>query len=274
MINKICLLKIINNQKRFNLLNFSNSSWHRVDYKDLTVFFHAEQLPKKDNPSHRHCDLTSFVLYWKGQPILIDTGRFNYIIDDSLGNYGVSARAHNSLTINTLEPQAGVNTTRLPGFYRSSKVNTRNNNDNDEFKFELEHNGFRRLFGDAIMHTRAFSISDGIFTMEDRIDGKKNHHIDTYFHWSPEIKVIKNEDNSSFFIESSDNQRFKGLFSYNHMQKNDRILKQDLVKTRINANGTGWYSPIYGLKQKTTTLNFFQEVKLPVINRYSLEWEV
>jgi len=264
----------INNQKLTNFSSFPNSSWHRVDYKEVTVFFHTEQLPKKDNPSHRHCDLTSFAFYWKGQPILVDPGRFNYRIGDPLGDYGVFAKAHNCLTIDGFEPQAGINTRRLPDFYRTSNVKTKYHNNSEEFKFEIEHDGFCRLFGDSIIHTRILRLSKGCFLIEDRLDGRKIHQLDTYFHWNPQIKLTRINGDPNLFIVNIDNNHFEGTFRYNAIQKDDVLLQPDLTEATINANNTGWYFPKYGKKEKTTTLVFSEKVKLPFTNRYSLEWSV
>ena len=71
------------------LISFPKSGWHRVNSNDITLFFHTNPVPEEDNPSHRHNDLTSFVLYYKGRPILIDIGRFNYNVDHSIGAYGL-----------------------------------------------------------------------------------------------------------------------------------------------------------------------------------------
>jgi len=254
--------------------SFPKSYWHRVNFNDATIFFHTEQLSIKANPSHRHCDLTSFVFYWKGQPILIDPGRYNYRTDDPLGIYGISAKAHNSLVIDGLEPQAGVNTRRLPGFYRSSRVQVRNDCDAEEFIFEIKHSGFCRLFGDPIKHTRHFSLSDEYLWVEDRIYGKNVHELETYFQWSPKIKLNRIHEDSNLFNVITDNKWFKGTFRYNQIQKDDGLLQSDLIQGQGNSNIAGWCFPEYGLKEEATTLIFSEKVKLPVIRRYRLEWKV
>ena len=89
-------------------------------------------------------------MYYKSKPILIDVGRLSY--NDSPGQYGYSAQAHNSITIDDFEAQAGINNRRLPDFYRKSIVNTDYFVDEEKFILTIEHNGFQRLFGDPITH--------------------------------------------------------------------------------------------------------------------------
>ena len=236
--------------------------------EDVMLFFHTDPIPKKDNPSHRHNDLTSFLLYYKGKPVLIDVGRFSYNIDDSIASYGYSAKAHNCLTVDELGPQAGINNRRLPDFYRSSRVITQYSLDSSQFKFEIEHDGFSRLFGDPIIHKRVFILSKGCFSIEDELNGKKKHHINTYFHWSPKIKIIKNDDRN-FRVNSLKDNQFEGLFHY----KCDGLSDDNFQSTLINDNNSmGCYFPNYGKKEKITTLYFSQNLKLPIVNKYILEW--
>ena len=99
-------------EKFANFTSYPNSGWHRVDSKDIVIFFHTDPIPQKDNPSHRHSDLISFVFYYRGRAIFVDVGRFSYN-NNQLGNYGYSAIAHNSLTIDKYEPQALIKNRKL-----------------------------------------------------------------------------------------------------------------------------------------------------------------
>ena len=88
------------NSTKFGEFNtFPESGWHKFTSENITIFFHTETISLKDYPSHRHSDLTSFVFYFKNLPILVDTGRFNYISNDPLGSHGFTAKAHNSILI-------------------------------------------------------------------------------------------------------------------------------------------------------------------------------
>jgi len=251
-----------------DFISYPDSGWYRVNSNDVIIFFHVDAIPKKDNPSHRHGDLTSFVLYFKGQPILVDPGRYNYCIGDPIGCYGYSARAHNSLTVDKLEPQAGINNRRFPDFYRSSNVITNYSICPDQFQFEVEHNGFCRLFGDSIVHNRIFKLSNGHFRVIDKLKGKNKHKINTYFQWGPNLTLTEN-DYDGFDVNSHNKQLFKGIFKYK------TLLTFDDIKLDINnSNGMGLYFPNYGVKEKIVSMNFSQKVKLPINNEYSLRWKV
>ena len=252
-------------------ISFPKSGWHRVNSKDITLFFHTNPVPEKDNPSHRHNDLTSFVLYYKGRPILIDIGRFNYNVNHSIGSYGCSAKAHNCITIDEFGPQAGITNRRLPDFYRSSKVTTDYSINSDQFVFKIEHSGFCRLFGDPIIHKRIFKLSSGSFSIEDELNGKKRHHIDTYFHWDSDLSLKKVED-GNFIVKDIINKQFKGVFQYENIKRHSENFQSRLFNDC--PDGFGCYFPNYGLKKKITSLVFSQYEKLPIINKYSLEWKV
>ena len=61
----------------------------------MTFFAHAEASNGKLRSDHRHLDLGGFVLYYAGQPLLIDCGRCDYTQSDA-SVYGYSASSHNT----------------------------------------------------------------------------------------------------------------------------------------------------------------------------------
>ena len=252
-------------------ISFPKSGWHRVNSKDITLFFHTNPVPEEDNPSHRHNDLTSFVLYYKGRPILIDIGRFNYNVNHSIGSYGCSAKAHNCITIDEFGPQAGITNRRLPGFYRSSKVTTDYSIDSKRFEFIIKHNGFSRIFGDSVKHTRIFNLSSGHFSIKDKLMGKKNHKIKTYFHWGSDLRLKKN-DKQGFKINDLIGKGFEGFFYSQSEGTINEKFQSNLINN--NNNGMGYFFPNYGIKEEITTLVFSQDERLPIVNKFSLEWKI
>jgi len=214
--------------------------------------------------------LLSFVLYYKSKPILTDIGRFNYNITDEIGTYGYSAKAHNSLTIDGLDPQAGINNRKLPDFYRSSKVTTDYSIDSKWFEFIIEHNGFCRLFSEPVKHKRTFKLSNGYFSLEDNLRGKKKHQVNTYFHWAPGLN-IENNNNGSFMVSTTIKQVNKE-FHFSKITNGYETSQSKLFNA--NSSGLGWSFPNYGLKEKINSLGFFQQAKLPIINKYTLEWNL
>ena len=254
-----------------NFISYPKSGWHKVISKDVTIFFHTDPIPDRDNPSHRHNDLTSFVFYFRGEPILVDIGRFNYNYNHLIGSYGFSAKAHNCITIDDFGPSAGVNNRRIPDFYRSSKVQIKHLITSDQFQFEVSHNGYCRIFGDKIFHNRKFILSEKKLVIIDELKGFKKHNICTYFHWYPMLKLIKS-DQMLFSVLSRKDNHFNGIFKYIRGLGNKSEIKSSLLFD--NYDGLGCYFPNYGTKRRSYSLVFKQNEKLPIINKFNLEWGI
>ena len=208
-------------------------------------------------------------MYYKSKPILIDVGRLSY--NDSPGQYGYSAHAHNSITIDDFEAQAGINNRRLPDFYRKSIVNTDYFVDEEKFILTIEHNGFQRLFGDPITHKRIFTLSKTYFKIEDQLLGMKKHKLKTFFHLAPGMSIIQNEDSSL----SIDHNKIKNYKSILRLETKCSEFESSKIEIhRGSSLGYGWYFPNYGIKEAITTLIYSQDINLPMTNYFKLEWEV
>ena len=249
-----------------NITSYPKSGWHRLDSKKVTLFLHTDSIPIKDNPSHRHSDLLSFVFYFNSKPIFIDVGRLNYDSNDLLGSYSYTAKAHNSMTIDQFDPQAGINNRKIPDFYRSSNVLTNYKLDSDKFEFIIQHNGFNRIFNSKIHHQRKFKLFNDSFIIEDRLLGKKSHIIDTYFHFDPNIILSKNEENS-YTIKN----RKENIF-FNFSDNNNGLTKSNSIIVNSSSSGLGWNFPNYNIKEKTNSLVYSQKEQLPITNIYTLKW--
>ena len=79
------------------------SGWFRLAYDNITIFWHVEPEGAPLFPSHGHCDTGSFVMFVEGEQLLIDPGRFSYV-DNNEGIYGITATAHNQVTIDGYGP--------------------------------------------------------------------------------------------------------------------------------------------------------------------------
>lgn len=266
----IFLILISKINSSFKILSYPESGWHRVDSDIVTIFFHTDPIPNKDNPSHRHSDLLSFVFYYKTEPIFIDVGRLNYNLNDSLGEYGYSGRAHNSVVIDGFEAQAGINNRKFPDFYRHSHVSTEYNLDSEIFEFIIRHNGFCRLYGKKIKHTRSFSLSNEHFIIEDNLTGGNVHEIKTYFHCAPNLGLSKiSDENYLICTKNTNSQQNKFQFSYN----NNLSKKFDSEVFKGKSDGLGWHFPAYNKKEKISSLVFSQNINLPIINTFTLKWD-
>jgi hypothetical protein len=252
--------------------NLHKSYWSRCDYENFTLFMHYE--PKNNSTrfaSHRHSDLASFMLYHKGIPLIIDTGRFSYDNQDQLGQYGISPMNHNSVTIDGLGPQAGARTLSLPLFYSSCDVAISKTHIDNQIIIELTHNGFNRLVGDNVKHIRRFGIGYNCFWLEDIITGNKSHQINTYFHLSSGIDILSLDDCKNSFSFNETSGLFRGILKVIDKGKPISNLEKTVYNGILSPNPAGWYSTEYGIMNKTNTIIYNETSFLPYHKRFQLE---
>jgi len=246
-----------------NVQFYKKDGWIRIDWGIFTLLWHIEPTGTPLFPNHAHCDTLSFCLYVKGFPVIVDPGRFNYCKE---GLWEVRACSHNSITIDGLDPFPFNR--KLPYCYSASNVKFHaEKENNDIFKLVISHNGFRRLYGDEVSHSRFFIVSPSQIIIEDKFIGQEAHEVQTFFHLYPEVVVTPYEDYSFLFkisniVQSRNlNIRFKG---------EQKFLKAHVIAAEKN-NRYGWYYPAYGRKMPTQAIIFLNKVKFPYSQRFILE---
>jgi len=255
------------------LETFPLSGWYRLDLDRLTLFWHVEPAGAPSFVSHGHCDTGSFVLYWDGSAILTDPGRLNYREDDALGMYGVSARAHNNVVLDGLEPFVYKNPNRLPPSYRCGQVQVQWKAEPRGLSFWIEHAGFRRLAGDAVSFRRTFTVRPHEVIIEDRLDGRSWHTVETFFQWSPGVQVTREGEGGGRFAVRNRNGDFAGSFwSEPSGPPGEGDSRWRHVRGEASPSTGGWYFPGYGARAEAPTLIHESRTRLPRVQRYVLKW--
>ena len=254
--------------------SFSHSNWTRFDQENVTMIWHHEPInAKTTKPSHRHNDICSFVLYINGQPILVDTGRPTYNLNDPFGNYGVSAKSHNSVIIDDFEPQVGVRTQRFPVFYSKTNLKIKITEKDNYHRIEFIHDGFSRLRTDKIIFSRSFEIYENYIIIKDSFKGSKEHITSTFLHWYPNLIININKSDSTLVEFRNLDSSVAGTLKcsgYNNISHNpDFLLYQGETKDGI----AGWYSNEYGKKIECFTLQIKEKMFFPATRQYRIEWK-
>lgn len=158
--------------------------WYRLDYAGWCAIWHAEGSAGPAIGSHAHHDLGSLVLFRHGAEVLIDPGRLNYEGGSAEGNYGVSAQAHNSVVIDGLAPMLSTRDRFVPARYRQASVTVSWGPVEGGQELRMEHDGFARLHGGAVLHQRRFLFSPEEVTIKDRLGGRGARRVGFQFHFA------------------------------------------------------------------------------------------
>jgi uncharacterized heparinase superfamily protein len=92
-------LSVVDNPATQNLTShLATSGYHVLRQGDLEVAFDGAAPCPKDLPPHAHADCLSIDVYWRGQPLIIETGTSQYG-SGPVRNYERSTCAHNAIAL-------------------------------------------------------------------------------------------------------------------------------------------------------------------------------
>jgi len=258
------LPKNVNNIENLpkGLTSYKDAGYCSYRGKNFSIYIYQNPKGHVASWSHGHSDACHLILYFRGEPFLIGTGRLNYK-NNLISKYGRSIRSHNSIQIDSKEPMIihGLNAypeLMLDGYY-SNELKIDPIISNNECIIKLHHNGYKRLFGDLTI-SRTIKISDYRVSIEDKIKGSRPHFIKSFFHFSPEVKNIKKFNDKYHMTLKSNNIAFTH-FTAGSSSNN----------CHSNEDNFGLCFPQYGEKIQTSTIIFSQNDALPIINKYIFE---
>ena len=207
LINKISQLYSFNFNCRIK--NILSSDW--ALYKKKEIFFASSISNKINNlrSTHQHNDLTSFVLFYRSFPVIIDLGRYDYT-KNQVSLYHHSSFAHNSIFIDglSLHPQLFYkNFFPNEYFKKFIKKNTIIKMVNG---FKIITDGFKR-YNLLSNYTREFKLFSNRLIIEDRISSTVKREIKLIYNLSNHLKLLSNSNNSITFLLN----KKKILFDFN-----------------------------------------------------------
>lgn len=200
------LLGISRDEKKLN-----NHHYPILENNNLRLMMSCAEHQPSYNPAHSHDDLTSILLWYKNEPILVDTG--NYCYDETEErDYSRSTKAHNCFTINN-ENQSEM--WKIFRIGRRSKILQKNISVNE---ISCSHNGYKRF---GVIYSRTIKKIDSGFEIIDNFESKNNKSHKIYFHFHPETNLAKIENT----LEINDTIRIKFQFNNWSMIETDYYPK-------------------------------------------------
>ncbi len=251
-------------QGKYLFRSYEDSGWYRLDYGEIVLLLHA--CPSGPIPlySHGHNDIFSFVLYWKGCPLIIDPGRFSYL-PAPFGTYGKSSSAHNTVTVDGFDSYP-LNRGIYPTKYRKGNAEVMWENRTDGFYFKVSHDGFSRIDESIIAYRDLFITKDSI-RIRDSVNGKGPHSIKTFYHFDECVKV-----------SAADSGTMPGLKLDIEGKSVDFRMKTEgfnpdvrLINGQKGPHPAGWYFPEYGKALPVTTCVIETSKELPYHAEYKME---
>ena len=174
-----------------------DSGYRRLDSENFTLFANMGSIGPSYQPGHAHADELGFELFYKGAPIIVDTGVSTYEKNDRR-LLERSTRSHNCVV-------SGSNSSDVwSGFRVGWRANIKIGAD-DDHKLTAEHNGF------GTITSRTFdSTVTGQMTITDELvyqSNLKGYYGKGYLHFHPDVN-IEQIDETTFLINSQINLSF------------------------------------------------------------------
>lgn len=221
--------------------HFPNAGYSviRLD-NGTTVTFDHGPLGMAPLYNHGHADALSISVTKNGEQILVDPGTYRYNNVPEWRKYFKGTRAHNTVTIDGVD-QAVQET----GFIWGKPFKTelvRREETESTILLQAVNDGYARL-KQPVKHKRTVLLADdACLIIKDTFLGKGYHDYELNFHLHPDVATEKRD-------------------GWWHLQKGKSRMSMTLLGsdcfTAINGQEApivGWYSPAYGIKQKSTVL--------------------
>jgi len=163
-----------------------------LENNDLKIMLYCAPITPAYNPAHSHADMLSILLWYNDNPILVDTGNYNYEESEER-KYARSTFAHNTIVIDN------ENQCDLWKVFRIGRRGKLFNKNIERDYFECSYDSYKK---NRIMHTRKIEKIDNGFVIQDSLNGKGYHKFQIFFHFSPEVD-IKRKEKSVFVINKN-----------------------------------------------------------------------
>lgn len=240
-------------------LEIKGDKFIRYSRGEVVVFWH---IPGGDQTllRHGHYDLGSFVLFYTGQEVIADPGRYSYL---QAGSFGVGAMAHSSLLIDSLGAQCEDYQLNSFQAYGRREVKYHLSESQQELNLEIETDGFTRL-RTPVEWTRRFTVTKNRLTIIDILESAGVNQVEARFQVNPGFKL--QELGGGFKLSS-------GALPPLELKVKDSSPYRYELSTG-NADGeAGWVSKEYGRRAPGTTLLFQRELRQRQIHIYEIAWQ-
>ena len=162
------------------------SGYWVVENADFRLVFDTARLGPDYLPGHAHCDMLSILLNFRGDPILADTGVFEYA-ESQRRTHSRSAAAHNTVALDDLEQGDIWKSFRMGrrGHPRPAVVTGDG--------LACAHDGFAKWVP-GLAHERTLTLVQNGFEIRDAVKGPANHRAVARYHFAPGVNVAARGD--------------------------------------------------------------------------------
>ena len=131
--------------------------YRKINKGDYEILVDTGNIKPNYQPGHAHSDALNFCIYYKGAPLIVDTGTSTYDLNKTRKEERSTA-AHNTVLYNDLEP------TQTWGAFRVGKRALVSIIIDEKNTLEAQHNGYKSY---GIIHNRNFFFEENEIIIKD-----------------------------------------------------------------------------------------------------------
>jgi hypothetical protein len=231
---------------------FGESGFYVLRSDRLHAFVSCRRPDARDVGAHSHNDHLGFTLSADGLDFIVDAGTYSYTGNMRERNRFRATLSHNTIMVDEAEinPLKAGDPFRLKDAARCAVVQWLS--DANREILAAEHEGYARL-GVSVRREFILDRHTPVLTVKDRVAGKGAHRLAWRFLFAPEAEV-----------------RLAG---------GQVIAEREgaVVELRLQRGGAplsleeAWYSPSYGVRQKTVAARILLDAELPVELEFAFE---
>lgn len=212
---------------------YKESGYFLIKNEQIQLLFDTGEIGLLPSMCHGHSDILSFILYYQGNPVLIDPGTYQYNqYYKKYRDYFHGVHAHNTVSINNSDQAvsgAGM-------FWMSHpKVEIQAYSLDAENPYCMaSHNGYRRK-NMQVTHSRKIALQRNRrrVLIIDKFEGKGKSTAYFYLHFHPSVSVCLENETLFIFNANFSLTLYNPLFGSGKLYKGDKHLP------------LGWYAKSY-----------------------------
>ena len=165
-------------------VELSQSGYRQFKENELEICMDVGDIGPDYIPGHAHSDTLSFVLHYKGTPIIVDPGVSTYEANERR-ILERSTEMHNTVMLE------GREQSEVWSAFRVGKRAYAEILEESDYFIKATHSGYKEL---GANHIRSWILDDKTLTITDEINGKDVRSI-AYLHFHPDLSVTKQGTN-------------------------------------------------------------------------------
>tara|TARA_R100000935_G_scaffold58092_1_gene93873 strand:- start:7490 stop:9085 length:1596 start_codon:yes stop_codon:yes gene_type:complete len=183
-------------------LPLSESGYRKFQKSGFELFVDVGNIGPIYQSGHAHADTFSFELYFKDQPIIVDSGISTYE-NNELRRLQRATKSHNTIEINHCDQSQMWDAFRVAKRAYIIELKEKNN------YVEASHDGYKEL---GIVHTRKFDVGhNNNIIIHDSLSIRNNLNQIAFLHFHPQIKEIVVRENQVVLLNENITIKFKNI---------------------------------------------------------------